>query len=59
MMDQRLRELAVLLPELGSRLAVMKPKTLALMAVDTQALARKLMALRDIFPRANIALVCP
>lgn len=56
-MEQRLRELAVLLPELGSKLAVMKPKTLALMAADTQALALKLLALRDIFPRANIAQV--
>ena len=56
-MDQRLRELAVLLPELGPRLSVMKPKTLALMAADTQALALKLLALRDIFPRANIAQV--
>ena len=56
-MDQRLRELAILLPALSSKLAAMKPKTVALMAADTQALTVKLLTLREIFPRADIAQV--
>ena len=56
-MDRRLREVGTLLPQLGSKLAAMKPGTLALMAADTQALAAKLLKLRDIFPHADIAQV--
>jgi hypothetical protein len=58
-MDARLRELALLLPDLREKLPVMQVKALALMAADTQALAEKLLALRKIFPSANISRVSP
>lgn len=56
-MDQRLRQLAVLLPGTGSKLWAVKSRMLAVMLADTRALALKLVALREIFPRADIAQV--
>ena len=58
-MDARLRELALLLPDVQEKLPVMQVKALAHMAADTQALADKLLALRKIFPSADISRVTP
>ncbi len=54
-MDARLRELVLLLPDLAQKLPVMQVKAVALMAADTQALATKLLALRRIFPSASVS----
>ena len=56
-MDMRLRELVLLLPDLAQKLAVMQVKAVALMAADTQALATKLLGLRKIFPSASVSQV--
>ena len=56
-MDARLRELVLLLPDLAQKLPVMQVKAVALMAADTQALATKLLALRRIFPSASVSQV--
>ena len=56
-MDARLTELALLLPDLPEKMPVMQVRAIALMAADTKALAEKLLALRKIFPSANISKV--
>lgn len=55
LMDRRLHELALLLPDLPAKVAVMKPKVVAALAADTHSLALKLVALKTIFPAANVA----
>lgn len=50
---QRLRQLAALLPDLGSQVDRMDPAVVARLAADVGAVTRRLLQLRVIFPEAD------
>lgn len=55
----KLSKLQQLLPNLGRKLGVMKPDIIVQLAADPDALAMKLVRLKEIFPEADTAqMVC-
>lgn len=55
--EQRLRELEVLLPHLAARCAYIKPSTLASLLRDPGSLVPRLISLRQLLPGADIGQV--
>mmetsp|Transcript_6066 Transcript_6066/g.17358 ORF Transcript_6066/g.17358 Transcript_6066/m.17358 type:complete len:270 (+) Transcript_6066:292-1101(+) len=54
-MNARLRDLVVLLPELPSRLALMKATDFSRLSRDVQQLAQRLVELKELFPKVDVA----
>lgn len=60
--QQRLLELASLLPDLAAKLPLMKPQLLARLASNTRAVAQGLLQLKEVFPKADVGVIavrCP
>lgn len=54
--ESRLQTLVSLLPDIPARLPSMKPEIIARLLNDRQAVAHRLLALKQIFPGAGAAL---
>lgn len=55
----RLEQLALVLPDLQSQLHTMHPSVLSALLQDVEAVAEKMLALRRLFPAANVSgMVC-
>ncbi|GLC53648.1 hypothetical protein PLESTB_000772400 [Pleodorina starrii] len=55
--DAKLQELLLLLPDLRTRLLTLKPAILVELCSDTRGVAYKLVALREMFPDANVSMM--
>ncbi|MEW5301569.1 MAG: hypothetical protein WDW36_004422 [Sanguina aurantia] len=54
-LEDRLSQLAVLLPDLHSRLAAAPPQLVAKLAGSLPEVAKRLMTLKELFPTANVS----
>ncbi|KIZ03573.1 hypothetical protein MNEG_4388 [Monoraphidium neglectum] len=56
-MEARLDQLAALLPDIGTRLASLRPQLVAPLVRDLEQLPGRMIALRELLPSANISAV--
>eukprot|EP01024_Parvocaulis_polyphysoides_P023122 TRINITY_DN2139_c0_g1_i3.p1 TRINITY_DN2139_c0_g1~~TRINITY_DN2139_c0_g1_i3.p1 ORF type:complete len:289 (-),score=38.00 TRINITY_DN2139_c0_g1_i3:140-964(-) len=52
--DERLKQISLLIPEIQSRLKIMKIRDLTAFLADPNSLAKRLFTLKQIFPTANV-----